>query len=275
VKAVARIHAELQWGQERARFDLDRPIDCAWPLHFADAPLSERTDENPAAFGLPAPFAEPIRFGDTALATKEGAPVNCHTLHLCPHGAGTHTECAAHISDNHIRVLNAVSGTPLVAVLLDVTPKRFAESADRHGGTRHPEDLVVDAAEISAKFATTWGTTDALPEATILRALDPQRTSPDNFSGQNPAYLTSEAIDALLAQGAHHLVTDLPSIDREQDGGTTPSHARFFSARPLGTVTEMARLGPAVLAGRYLMQLHLPPFMWESAPSRPILFPLQ
>ena len=89
----------------------------------------------------------------------------------------------------------------------------------------------------------------------------------------------------IVAQGVDHLIVDLPSVDREEDGGELGAHRIFWDfapgqttpppeARPERTITEFACIPKGLDPGLYLLNLQLPAFMLDAAPSRPLLHPL-
>ena len=87
--------------------------------------------------------------------------------------------------------------------------------------------------------------------------------------------------NVLSAQG--HLLTNLPSVDREQCGGHTPNHRTLWGLGPASrdyssvkypgrTLTELIRTDFALDDGEYVLSLHIAPFDTDAAPSRPVLF---
>jgi hypothetical protein len=89
---------------------------------------------------------------------------------------------------------------------------------------------------------------------------------------------------AIVAAGIEHLLVDTPSIDRTHDGGRLTTHRIFWgmaednrpaATRRRATVTEMIFVPAAVADGLYALALHLPPFVTDAAPSRPLLYPLE
>jgi arylformamidase len=99
-------------------------------------------------------------------------------------------------------------------------------------------------------------------------------------------YLTPEAAQLLVARDVRHLVVDLPSIDRAQDRGRLVAHRTFWglpagarrahdACRRDATITELAWIAPTVRDGWYLLDLQLPAFMSDAAPSRPLLYPVR
>ena len=79
---------------------------------------------------------------------------------------------------------------------------------------------------------------------------------------------------------------DLPSADRAADGGRLTAHRIFFglsagsrraaeARRPQASITELASVPAVVPDGYYLLDLQIPAFKADAAPSRPLLYPVQ
>ena len=85
-----------------------------------------------------------------------------------------------------------------------------------------------------------------------------------------------EAIDLLVKAGIQHLLTDLPSVDREEDGGQLLAHKTFWNypaeINRKNTITEMIYVPNAVVDGQYLAQIQIPSFQLDAAPSRIFLY---
>jgi hypothetical protein len=47
------------------------------------------------------------------------------------------------------------------------------------------------------------------------------------------------------------------------------------AGRPQATVTELAFIAPTIRDGWYLLDLQIPPFLSDAAPSRPLLYPVR
>jgi hypothetical protein len=106
------------------------------------------------------------------------------------------------------------------------------------------------------------------------------------YAGGAPApYFQVDAMRWIVERGVTSLVVDLPSLDRADDGGRLAAH-RVYWGLPAGStearqatrgealVTELAFVPDAVADGLYLLDLHLPAFVTDAAPSRPVLYPL-
>lgn len=91
---------------------------------------------------------------------------------------------------------------------------------------------------------------------------------------------------ALVASsGIQHLLVDLPSVDRMFDEGRLSAHRLFWempqgsqdveeSNHSLKTITEMIYVDDSVSDGQYLLNLQIPSFVADAAPSRPIIYPI-
>ena len=100
-----------------------------------------------------------------------------------------------------------------------------------------------------------------------------------NYSNSNPPYLLKEAAKYISEINIKHLLIDLPSIDREEDGGKLSAHKLFWgfpdNIRCGCTITELIYAGADVIDGYYLLNLQFVPFENDASPSRPVLFQLQ
>ena len=65
------------------------------------------------------------------------------------------------------------------------------------------------------------------------------RFNPD--AAAPPPYLSSEAVRELVARGIAHLVLDVPSADRLEDGGALTAHRLFFGLPAQGTRLSQAQ----------------------------------
>jgi hypothetical protein len=85
-----------------------------------------------------------------------------------------------------------------------------------------------------------------------------------------------EAIAFLVANDVDHLLVDLPSVDKERDGGELRAHKAFWNLngdlRKEATITEFVFVPNDVADGTYLLNLQVAPFVNDASPSRPVLF---
>ena len=105
------------------------------------------------------------------------------------------------------------------------------------------------------------------------------------YSNTNPPYLSEEAAIFIRDVGIQHLLIDLPSVDREEDGGELLAHKAFWNVQDVNnlnadarincTITEMIFVNDEVKDGSYLLNLQIAPFENDASPSKPILFAIK
>jgi hypothetical protein len=254
-----------------------------------------------SAFGIPTAASEPLAIGGWVGSVAAGSSVNCSVLTACFHGVGTHTECCGHALARPIRLHADVSVAPTLipAAVLTLDPELYAKCADseRTYIAAKPDDLVLSMATAEAAFAEMAAkcpflSADSLSAAlrngaVILRTLpnDDSKRSCD-YTGKNPPYVLPSLMRwAAERVGVRHLLLDLPSADREDDGGHLLAHRAFWGLPPRGedadaavserTITELCYVPAAVADGLYLLDLQVAPLHMDAAPSRPLLYPLR
>lgn len=246
--------AEIAFEGERYRVDLSRPLDISIPM--------ESGARNPNAFGIQAPLFEPFRAGGFVGSVAEGGSVNCENLLINAHGNGTHTECVGHISKERITIHQALTRFMFPARLITVRLKELP------GG-----DRIIALSDVIPLVSR--GVT-----ALVIRALpngDEKLTG--HYSGNNPAYVEEALCKWLCANGIRHLVIDLPSVDREEDGGALLAHHAFWNypANPRldATITEMAYIPQSTEDGLYVLNLQIASLQTDASPSKPVLYKLE
>jgi hypothetical protein len=97
-----------------------------------------------------------------------------------------------------------------------------------------------------------------------------------NYSGSNPVYLTPDAMEWIVEQGYKHLLVDMPSVDREEDGGALACHKIFWNYPELPqtqkSITELIFVPNEIKDGIYLLKLNFMNLTMDAAPSKPTLY---
>ena len=235
--------------------DLASPIDLSIPLRHGA--------ENPNCFWAPMPEFTPVVAGAFIGSIEAGAPVNFYNVRFNPHGNGTHTECVGHISKEHYTIRACLKQYHFSALLLSLYPTK-TDAGDR----------VIFREQLEAFYEE--GEYKALIIRTLPNEEFKMRTT---WSGSNPPYLHPEATAWIVEKGIEHLLIDLPSIDREEDGGLLLGHKAFWqypeAPRTHCTITEMIYVPNHVRDGHYLLNLQSASLELDAAPSKPVLFPLR
>lgn len=238
------------------RCDLSRGLDISMPLAAGAGGVN--------CFYAPYMDVSPVRAGDFVGAVKEGGVVNFMNVRFNPHGNGTHTECVGHISAEPYTINQQLRQAHHMAWLISVFPQRLPDG-DRVVTRAQLEELLPD---------------EPLPPALVLRTLpNDDLKLRTNYSGANPPYLHHEAVAYLCERGVEHLLLDLPSVDRESDGGLLLSHRAFWGypgeLRPHNTITELIYVPNGVKDGLYLLNLQIAPFEVDASPSKPVLYAVE
>ena len=209
------------------------------------------------------PEFSPVRAGDFVGSTAEGGLVNFFNVRINPHGNGTHTECVGHIARERFVLHECLKKYHFLAKLVSVYPRR-TEEGDRVIFRDQLEELL----------------SPGEAEALILRTLpNDDLKKRQNYSGANPPYLHHEAAAFLVSCGIEHLLLDLPSVDREEDGGRLLAHKAFWqypeNTRTGATITEMICAPNDLRDGLYMLNLQTISLDLDASPSKPVVFPVK
>ena len=93
-----------------------------------------------------------------------------------------------------------------------------------------------------------------------------------NYDSDPAPFFTNDAIDYLQSINIKHLLVDLPSIDKLDDGGQLGNHKRFFKKGK--TISELLYIPNDLEDGFGFLQIQIPPWQLDAAPSRPIFYPV-
>ena len=235
--------------------DLSQPLDISIPLEPGLNTVN--------CFYAPPMEVSPVVAGDFIGSTAAGGPVNFMNVRLNPHGNGTHTECVGHIAKEPYSLNKSLLNFHFMSRLISLFPSKL-ENGDR---VILPEQLMSEQEK-------------PFPEAVIIRTLpNDELKLKTNYSGANPPYLHHKSVHFLVEQGVEHLLIDLPSVDREEDGGALLSHRAFWqypeSVRSTATITELIYVPNSVKDGYYLLNLQTASFDIDVSPSRPVLYTLE
>jgi len=235
--------------------NLSKPIDLSIPLRDGA--------ENPNCFWAPMPEFSPVRAGDFVGSTAEGGVVNFFNVRLNPHGNGTHTECVGHIARERFVLRECLLESHFLTKIVSLYPRRTEEG-----------DRVIFRDQMEEIFSENEA------EALIIRTLpNDDLKLRQNYSGSNPPYLHHEAVEFLVKCGVQHLLLDLPSVDREEDGGQLLAHRAFWqyphATRSQATITEMVFVPNTVRDGLYLLNLQTTSLDLDASPSKPVVFELK
>ena len=218
--------------------------------------------DNVNCFHAPELSVSPYTSNDFIGDTRFGSPVNFMNIQCNPHGNGTHTECVGHISEERIYLSDCMQDFHFVAFLTTVTPENQPNG--------HQIVTLSSFEGIKLRNGT---------RGLIVRTLpNDDRKLRRQYSGTNPPYINEEAIQWMVKHDIDHLLVDLPSVDKEQDGGKLLAHKSFwqfpFNIRRKATITELIYVPNHIRDGYYLVNLQYYPFPMDASPSRPLIYAL-
>jgi len=244
----------IQHKGKSYKADLSKPIDISIPLR--------QGNKNVNAWNAEPVKIEPVRAGDWVGEVRSGASVNFRNISFNPHGNGTHTECVGHISKEDHNINQCLKNFFFIAEVISILPDELPNG-----------DYIVTETHIKNCLE------EKRPEALIIRTISNPATKMDmHYTGTNPPYITEEAMRYIVSAGIDHLLIDLPSVDKENDGGKVASHHIFWNypEKPQvnRTITELIYVPNDVLDGTYLLNLQIASFENDATPSKPVLYKL-
>lgn len=234
--------------------DLSKPLDISIPLR-GDA-------SNVNAWYVDHPKIEPHSEGDFVGKVSEGASTNFNDIWFNPHAHGTHTECVGHITKDFHSINQNLKQYFFEAEVITLAPEKYQD------------DFVISRKQLQYALG------NKKREALVIRTLPNLKEKlTKQYSNLNPAYLLEQAAEFLVQKEIEHLLIDLPSVDKEKDGGALLSHNAFWNTsgkiRKNATITEFIYVPNKVKDGKYFLNLQVAPFENDASPSRPVLYKIE
>lgn len=248
----------------------------------------------PNHFGTDKASTSVLTLGEFTGDTKQGGSCNVDALKMIPHCNGTHTETVSHIVDQDIWVGHAVMDVLSVAVMVTVTPisakrhfqDQIAGKPESYRPALDESDTIITGAHLGLALSAVGDMKAIRPDALIVRTLP---NSVDKcsraYNAKNaPPFFTVEALQTINETGIRHLLVDIPSVDRMYDDGLLTNHHIFWNVgegtHELSaetwqdkTITEMVFIDDEIADGICVLNLQVPAFCSDAAPSRPVLMP--
>jgi len=258
---------EILIGDKNYKVDFSKGMDISIPLCF--------NGDQPNTYGVDKATSSPYQDGQFIGDTRKGGPCNFETYSFTPHCNGTHTECIGHITDERISILSSLQEEFIPTTLISTTPKTTNENY-------HPllnnEDLVITNKDLEKCLKNA---NPKFLKAIVIRTLpNSEAKKSRDYMKEAPAFFSIEAMEYLMRLGTQHLLVDTPSVDRLSDDGHLSAHNIFWETKEKAfnpntqnkTITEMVFTPDSLEDGVYLLNLQIPAFVSDAAPSRPILY---
>lgn len=243
--------ATIEYNSRKLKIDLTLPLDISIPISNGAS--------NVNAWYIGSPKIEPEVFDEDIISVENGASVNFNTITFNPHSHGTHTETVGHIVKEKYSINKCLKTFFFLAEVITVAPEKRGE------------DYVISAKQL--QFALGNKKREALVVRTMPNTSDKKTRQ---YSNTNWTYFEEDAIKLLVKKGIKHLLVDLPSVDREEDGGELKGHNAFWNTNGVirndATITEFIYVSNKIEDGAYILNLQIAPFENDATPSKPVLY---
>ena len=263
-------------NQENYQSDLSQPYCLAIPLYFNGA--------QPNHFGAMRALSKAVEVEGFIGDTRRGGGCNVDEITLTPHCNGTHTESVGHIVNDDIAVASVLTGALIPSQLITLSWMRAKDSVDSYRPNVEDEDKLITRASLKNKLENIGA---SLLQAVIIRTLDNcESKKAATYNAENqPPFFSVEAMEYLVERGVEHILVDFPSVDKMYDEGLLANHHLFWgvdegtqaltvTSQPHKTITEMIFVEDEIDDGSYLLNIQIPAFMSDAAPSRPVIYPM-
>ena len=263
-------------NQENYQADLSQPRCLAIPLNFNGA--------QPNHFGASKALSKAVEVEGFIGDTQRGGSCNVEEITLTAHCNGTHTESVGHIVNNDITVAGVLTGALIASQLITLGWERAKDSVDSYRPNIEDEDKLITQKSLKNKLEKI---DSSLLRAVIIRTLDNLESKKEvTYNAENqPPFFSVEAMEYLVERGVEHILVDFPSVDKMHDKGLLANHHLFWgvnedthtltaTSQPHKTITEMIFVEDDIDDGSYLLNIQIPAFMSDAAPSRPVIYPM-
>jgi kynurenine formamidase len=252
---------------KQLKVDFSKGYDISIPLDF--------NGEQPNTYGVKKASSEPFKDDQFIGDTRQGGPCNFETYNFTPHCNGTHTECIGHITNERIDILSSLNEEIIPSTLISITPKNTSEN---YKPKLNSDDMVITKEDLELQLKDV---DPAFLNAVIIRTLpNSESKKTRDYTKDTSTFFSIEAMEYIVILGIDHLLVDTPSVDRLLDEGNLSAHNIFWETNGKAlnlnsqkkTITEMIFVSENINDGTYLLNLQIPAFVSDAAPSRPILY---
>jgi len=203
------IKIEFKFKNKTYFFDGQKPIDIS-------IPLTDKKHIN--AWNAPPVSIKPVN--------EKNTKIRFNKIEFIPHSHCTHTECLGHITPEFHSVEKSLANHFFLAKLISICPKKKYN------------DKIITQKSIENELKN-----DTV-QALIIRTLpNPPEKKGIDYSQTNPPYFSLDAAKFLNKKNILHWLVDVPSVDKENDGGSVAAHHKFWglpkNPRKNATITEL------------------------------------
>ena len=261
------MRADIEVGDKQYSIDFSKGFDISIPLKF--------NGEQPNTYGVERAVSKPYQDGEFFGDTREGGPCNFETYSFTPHCNGTHTECIGHITNERIDILSSLKDEMIPSTLISITPKKTDE---KYIPSLNSEDLVITKEDLEVQLR---GVNINFLRGLIIRTLPNSESKKSrDYMNISAAFFSIDAMQYIVSLGVQHLLVDTPSVDRLLDEGNLSVHNIFWQTKHKEfnvktqnkTITEMIFVPASLEDCSCILNLRIPSFVSDAAPSRPVIY---
>ena len=246
---------------QKVNIDLNKGIDLSIPNSF--------DGKNPIFFNSKNPKVAYPKSNNFIGKISEGGTCNVPNVYLDIHCSGTHTECENHIKDSNIYINDVCPKSLIPSTLISVKSSTANTCLDNYHVQYEKNDSVIIKDHLMKKLKNKNNYLDAL---IIRTSLNNSKKKIRDYDRYPAPFFSNDAIKFLLKLGVKHLLVDLPSIDKANDNGKLGNHHIFFQKGK--TISEFLYIPDQVNDGFGYLQIQIPNWSLDAAPSRPIFYPI-
>lgn len=228
--------------------------------NFTDLSLALNKEGNVNCYYLQGPEFEYFKSDAFVGSLAAGGSVNCERISFYPHASATHTECALHVLPVNFDMRSVQIPILQMCKLYSVRPTQI-------GG-----DWCIDMSAL--KQLNNLENFEAIVFRTLPNESEKRH---ENYSGTNPVYFDPEVLSFLQNLGFKHILTDLPSIDKESDEGRLTAHKNWFMVNGHApsdrTITELIYVPNSLKDGNFALSIQVPKIETDAVPSRILVYP--
>jgi len=255
MKNKSRIFTSINYKGVDYSIDESQALDLSMKNKF--------NNMNPTFFHSEQPRLEIVESDHFIGDIGQGGSCNVNIATVNIHCTGTHTECVGHIRDVKEKIVDFCPKGFIPSRLITVEPKNILKTNDSYHAPV-VSDLVISRDLIEEKVK------DEIDSLIIRTLPNSNYKLSQNYDKYPAPFFTSEAIQYINELSIHHLLVDVPSIDKADDNGLLGNHHSFFKKGK--TISELLYIDNSIEDSFGFLQIQIPNWNLDVAPSRPIFY---
>jgi|TARA_B110000483_G_scaffold26349_2_gene31534 kynurenine formamidase len=222
------------------------------------------------AWYIPGMQRDPVKLDGWIGSVNLGGDVNFFNLNINPHAHGSHTETLGHVCK---------SWHPISEIRIPFIQSALLITVNYEDQGKDGKIINLDEVENAWKK---WKPSAGLTALVVRTNPNSNEKKITNFSSKDAPFFSDKVGEFLRERGILHWLVDLPSVDREEDGGALLTHRSFWGldpmekrvsekSRPDATISELIFIDDCIEDGYWTLAMQVAAIANDAAPSRPLL----